>query len=199
MSCDTGTVGCGVLNVDQQTAKIFITVGRKGCGCPNICQCGNGFNPDTTWIYIRRDGPKYSPAYGCCGNPAHRILDCPILPGDLQYPMPTFIVPCPDPVAPPFGCLNDPNNGWYYKYPPFVQYKLFSRSGNELCFFLDSIFYNAPDGRYVADLYVNGDLSGHLRIKYSKGYDIQSAKSQSFTRPACSDMNPAPACPTECN
>lgn len=192
-TCSTSnTIGCGVLKVCPQTAKIFLTV-ESGCGCVNMCRCSTGFNPDTTSIYIRRDGPRFSPSFGCCGNPSHRVENCPILPGDLSYPFPTFIVPCPDPVAPPFlnsGCQ------WFYMFPPFVQYKLFSRNGNELCFFLDSIFYDAPSGRYVADLYVNGALVGHQRIKYDKNSRIVSARSQQFGRNACADNNPSPQCPT---
>ena len=77
-----------------------------------------------------------------------------------------------------------------------MQYKLFSRNANELCFFLDSIFYDAPPGRYVADLFVNGVLVGHQRIKYDKGYMITSARSQQFNRSACADNSPSPQCPT---
>lgn len=194
MTC-TDLQGCNVLNVTPNTAKLFITVASKGCPCPNMCVCGNGFNSETTSIYIRRDGPKYSPSYGCCGNPVHRVQDCPILPGQLSFPFPTFIVPCSDPVAPPF----DSNcSQWYYKYPPFVQYKLFSVNGNELCFFLDSIFYNAPEGRYVADLFVNGALTGYQRLKFSKSMYIKTARSQQFNRVSCSDMNPSPICSTDC-
>lgn len=193
--------GCGVVPVNQDTAKLFITVARKGCGCVNMCLCSNGFNATNTWIYVRRDGPKYSPSFGCCGNPSVRIDNCYLLPGQFSFPLPTYIVPCPDPVAPPFPPCNagDPNAQWYYKYPPFVQYNLFSRNGNELCFFLDSIFYNMPSGRYVADLYVNGELSGCLRLKYNKGYNIQSARAQQFVQPMCADMDPSPQCPTDCN
>lgn len=193
MSCDTNQVACGILNITPATAKLFITVAARGCGCANMCRCSSGFNPDTTWIYIRRDGPRYSPSFGCCGNPIHRVDNCPILPGQLTYPFPTYIVPCPDPVAPPF--FNGPNQ-WFYKFPPFVQYKLFSKSGSELCFFLDSTFYNAPDGRYVADLYVNGDLVSCVRLKYRSGLGISSARSQNFNRSACADNNPSPQCPT---
>jgi len=195
MKCSAATTaGCGVLNVTAQTAKLFITVESVGCGCVNMCQCSAGFSSDTTSIYIRRDGPKYAPSFGCCGNPAVRILNCPLTPGDFSFPLPTFLVPCPDPVAPPFADCG--SEGWFYKYPPFVQYKLFSRRGNELCFFLDSIFYAAPAGRYVADLYVNGLLAGHQRLKYSTGYRINSARTQDFNRKACADLNPSPECST---
>jgi hypothetical protein len=205
MTCnDSMTVGCGVLDVTAQTAKIFLTVAASGCSCTNMCQCSAGFNPATTWIYIRRDGPKYAPSFGCCGNPAHRVQNCPILPGDLSFPFPTFIVPCNYPVAPPFPCGSvpiscDPDANsiqWFYKYPPFVQYNLFSRNGNELCFFLDSIFYDAPKGRYVADLFVNGVWAGCQRIRYDKGMHIQSARVQQFNRNACADNNPSPQCST---
>lgn len=81
-TCSTSeAIGCGVLKVCPQTAKLFITVASRGCSCVNMCRCSTGFNADTTSIYIRRDGPRYSPSFGCCGNPAHRVLDCPILPG----------------------------------------------------------------------------------------------------------------------
>jgi len=208
MSCGTETVGCGVLNITPQTAKIFLTVASRGCGCVNMCLCSNGFNATNTAIYIRRDGPRFAPAFGCCGNPAHRVQDCPILPGDLSFPFPTYIVPCDFPVAPPFPCGSTPIPceppdptalAWFYKYPPFVQYNLFSRNGNELCFFLDSLFYDAPKGRYVADLFVNGEWAGCQRLKYDKGFHIQSARSQQFNQAACADMDPSPQCPTDCS
>lgn len=196
MSCESLN-GCNVLNVTSATAKLFITVETRGCACVNMCRCSTGFNSDTTSIYIRRDGPKYSPSFGCCGNPAHRVNNCPILPGQLSYPYPTYIVPCPDPIAPPFNC--DPGSYWYYKFPPFVQYKLFSRNGNELCFFLDSIFYDAPAGRYVADLFVNDVYTGSQRLKYSTGYRISSARTQQFNRQPCADNMPSPSCNTGCD
>lgn len=191
--CDTQTNSCHVLNVDGNTAKIFITTASGlGCGCKVSCLCTNKLTAANTWINIRRDGPVYRHnSFGCCGNPAHRVDDCPILPGDLSYPYPTYIVPCPDPVAPPFPPVN---GGVFYKYPPFVQYPLFEQKGNQLGFFLDDYFYNAPKGRYVADLFVNECHCGHQKLNYKKGCRIVGAKAVQFNQNPCADMTPAPDC-----
>lgn len=197
MSCNGNNQvsNCGVLTVDNNTAKIFMSIASGiGCGCHGACICGNGLNSTNTWINIRRDGPVYRHnSFGCCGNPAHRVENCPILPGQLSFPYPTYIVPCPDSVAPPFVGSAP---GLFYKYPPFVQYSLFSKQQNQLCFFLDSLFYGAPKGRYVADLFVNEVYCSSLRLNYKRGCRIQSFSSQSFGRNPCADMEPSPACPT---
>ena len=196
MSCTPVKNICGILNVGPTTAKIFMTVGSGvGCKCAaNSCLCQDRLTAENTYINIRRDGPKYGPSFGCCGNPAHRVENCPILPGDLSFPFPTFIVPCPDPVAPPF--VNS-SGSWFYKFPPFVKYPLFSKSGSELCFFLDSIFYNVPRGRYVADLFVNNVYCDSLRLKYDNSCRISASRAQKFTSNPCADANPAKECPTD--
>lgn len=195
MSCNGNNQvsNCDVLIVDGNTAKIFMTIASGiSCGCGTPCSCNNSLNNTNTWINIRRDGPVYRHnSFGCCGNPSHRVQNCPILPGQLSFPFPTYIVPCPDPVAPPFASGFP---GQFYKYPPFVQYSLFSKHQNELCFFLDSLFYVAPKGRYVADLFVNEVYCSSLRLNYKKGCRIQSFRSQQFVRNACDDMNPSPEC-----
>ena len=194
MSCcgDVGN-GCHVLQIDGNTAKIFLGITSGiGCGCKVSCLCPNKLTAANTWINIRRDGPVYRHnAFGCCGNPAHRVDDCPILPGQLSYPYPTYIVPCPYPVAPP---AFPAGGGVFYKYPPFVQYPLFERKGNQLGFYLDDYFYNAPKGRYIADLFVNEQHCSHQRLKYDKGCRITSATAVQVTKPMCSDMTPAPSC-----
>ncbi len=202
MSCATTSSSnvCGILQINPNTAKIFIKFAQNGCSCSGACQCKAQLTMLNTHINIRRDGPKYSPSYGCCGNPVHRVQNCPILPGQLSYPFPTYIVPCPDPVAPPFfDCkptCPPTYEAWYYKFPPFVRYPLFSKKLNELCFFLDDLFYQAPRGRYVADLFINEAYCSSLRLQYNKSCHIESARAEQFNQNPCADLNPAPHCVT---
>lgn len=191
--CDDLGNNCEVIQIDTNTAQLVITIGSGiGCGCKVTCTCSTALNSGNTWINIRRDGPVYRHnSFGCCGNPAHRVNNCPILPGDLSYPFPTYIVPCPDPVAPPFPPVNA---GIFYKYPPFVQYPLFTRKGNALTFYLDDYLYNAPKGRYVADLFVNEAHCSHVKLNLNKSCRVLQAKAVQFTQSPCTDMNPSPDC-----
>lgn len=184
---------CRVLQVDTKTATISLSIANGiGCGCSGACACQNQLTPDNTFITIRRDGPKDRSSFGGCGNPAHRVFDCPVLPGQFSYPFPTFIVPCPDPVAPSI----QPNWPVTYKYPPFVRYNLFSKLGSKLTFYLDHLFYDAPKGRYIADLYVNNSKCSFVRLNLNKECHITEVSSSQFNRNACVDLNPSPYCPT---
>lgn len=194
MNCAATTNSCGILQVDSNSPKIFLSIASGlDCGCSGACGCGNGLTAENTYTTIRRDGPVLSNSYGGCANPVNQIYNCPILPGQLQYPMPTFIVPCPNPsgVA-PIGTIN----GVAYKYPPFVRYNLFSKSLNELCFYLDGIFFNAPSGRYVADLFIDDEYIDSQKIQYTAKTRIKSFRSQRASFSACADNNPAPECST---
>jgi hypothetical protein len=116
------------------------------------------------------------------------------VPGNFSFPLPTFIVPCNYPVAPMTDCSGQQTVQLYFKYPPFVKYPLFDKSSNQLIFYLDSLFYKAYAGRYIADLFVNDEYCGSQRLLLEKKCRISKVSTQRFNRRACDDMNPSPEC-----
>lgn len=179
---------CGIIKVDSTIATISLDIGAS-----NACGC-SGIDAANTYITIRRDGPVYtgSPS-SSCGNPVVQIQNCPILPGQMSYPLPTMIVPCPNPTVQPCGTVAPSQNVWY-KFPPFVKYPLFEQRQGSLVFYLDNLFYQAQPGRYVADLYINGSYCSSQKLQLSASCGIQSFSSKAFSRAPCADMNPSMEC-----
>lgn len=134
-----------IIPVSSDTALVCAQLQVTGCscncalcnGCTDCTNCPNLQSSYSTSIVMKvyRKGTEY-----VCNNS---------IPAPGQFPncQPPYPPNCATPYYP-----NVPPNPTY-----FVQYNAYSLTGITVCFYVDSLLTGACAGRYVGDIFVNGN------------------------------------------